>query len=161
MRIIPDINVGAIHKPLLNVLKELVDHCLECGEVLRVGGAMVAEHLGAENSCELTQGLEVVEMNHQGPEGVVQDLTEALEKRPEGFRRVVGRNEELIEEGVFILAHMEKESAAGADKTTVVSPIFYRQIGDCRTYGRQQQLGPAREVRPLYVRQRRLVFLQS
>ena len=54
MRIIPDINVGAIHKPLLNVLKELVDNCLECGKVLGVGGAMVAEHLGAENSCELT-----------------------------------------------------------------------------------------------------------
>ena len=73
-------------------------------------------------------------MNHQGPEGVVQDLTEALEKRPEGFRRVVGRNEELIEEGVLILAHMEEESAAGANKTAVVSPIFYRQVCDCRTH---------------------------
>ena len=73
-------------------------------------------------------------MNHQGAEGVVQDLTEALEKRPEGLRRVVGRNEELIEESVLILAHVEEESAAGADKTAVVSPIFYRQIGDCRAH---------------------------
>ena len=73
-------------------------------------------------------------MNHQGPEGVVQDLTEALEKRPECLRRVVGRTEELIEERVLILAHVEEESAAGADKTAVVSPIFCRQVSDCRTH---------------------------
>ena len=126
--------MSAIHKALLNVLKELVDDCLECGEVLRVGGAMVAEHLGAENSGQLAQGLEMVEVNHQGAEGVVQDLTEALEKRPECLRRVVGRNEELIEERVLILAHVEEESAAGADKTAVVSPIFCRQVSDCRTH---------------------------
>ena len=82
---IPDVNVSSIHKALLNVLKELVYDGLECGEVLRVGGAMVAQHLGAEDSGELAQGLQVVEVNHQRAERVVQNLTEALEKRRESL----------------------------------------------------------------------------
>ena len=47
---IPYVYVSSVDKALLNVLKELVNDGLERSEVLRVGGAMVAEHLGAEDS---------------------------------------------------------------------------------------------------------------
>lgn len=116
---------------------------------------MLVQHLYPQNTADLSQRLEMVDVHDERPNGVVQNRAKSLHVRCE-LR--TSHTEELIKQSMLILTCMHEKSARRAKKRTMVAFMLNTQVFDgiidCRAHNHRT----LRQIQLVQFRQQILIL---
>lgn len=88
---------------------------------------MFVQHFDPQNTANLRQRLEMVDVNDERPNRVVENRAKSLHVRSQ----LVGFDaEELVEKSMFVLANVDEECAGRPGQGAVIAFVFHAQVFD-------------------------------
>lgn len=116
---------------------------------------MLVKHLNPQNTANLSQCLEMVDVDDERPDGIIKNGAQPFHV---GCQLVALNAKELIEQAMFILANVDKECARRSQKRAMIAFMFTAQVFDRVVDTGAHDERALRQVELMQLRQKIFIF---